>query len=64
LDVRGHFLMVIGFVILTVGGKWLVDGAIKWMAMILFEKQLEHHMRQRKKERIDYVWMGKKQMGE
>ena len=55
MDARGHFLMVVGLITLTVGGKWLVDGAIKWMAMILFEKQIEYYMRQRKKERIDYV---------
>ena len=47
----------------NVGGKWLVDGAIKWMVMVLFEKQIEHYMRQRKKERIDYVHMSKKTNG-
>jgi len=64
LDVRGHFLTVTGLISLTVGGKWLVDGAIKWMTMILFENQIEHYMRRRKKERIDYVCVGKKQMVE
>ncbi len=28
LDVRGHFLVAIGLISLTVGGKWLVDGAL------------------------------------
>ena len=55
MDVRGHFLVAIGLISLTVGGKWLVDSAIKWIVMILFEKQIEDYMRQRKKERIDYV---------
>jgi len=55
--------MVIGLISLTVGGKWLVDGAIKWMVMILFEKQVEYYMRQKKKERIDYVYMSKKANG-
>ena len=55
MDVRGHFLMVTGLTGLTVGGKWLVDSAIKWIVMTLFEKQIGHYMRQRKKERIDYV---------
>jgi len=49
--------MVVGLITLTVGGKWLVDDAIKWMAMILFEKQIEYYMRQRKKERIDYIYV-------
>jgi len=63
LDVRGHFLMVVELITLTVGGKWLVDGAIKWMAMILFEKQIKYYMRQKEKGKNRlYICVGKKQM--
>ena len=42
--------MVIGLITLTVGGKWLVDGAIKWIAMVLFEKQIVDHFANEPKE--------------